>query len=174
MKTNSIGGAVEGRRVLSLGVLCVGLLTAAPGFAQVRAQQPAEAPVNSPSTAPAGVALPTGYVIGPEDVLSIVVWREKDMSADAVVRPDGRVTLPLLNDFQAAGLTPDQLRAAIEKAASKFMKEPNATVIVKAINSRKVHILGNVTKAGTYPLAGDMTVLQLIALAGGLQEYADE
>lgn len=124
--------------------------------------------------APAGVTLPAGYVIGPEDVLTIVVWREKEMSTDAIVRPDGRVTLPLLNDFQAAGLTPDQLRESIEKAASKFMKEPNATVIVKAINSRKVHILGNVTKAGTYPLAGDMTVLQLIALAGGLQEYADE
>lgn len=172
MKTNSIGWE---RRVRSCGlaVLCLGILTASPVAAQARAQQPAEAPVNSASTSP-GVALPVGYVIGPEDVLSIVVWREKDMSTDAVVRPDGRVTLPLLNDFQAAGLTPDQLRASIEKAASKFMKEPNATVIVKAINSRKVHILGNVTKAGTYPLTGDMTVLQLIALAGGLQEYADE
>ena len=95
------------------------------------------------------------------------------MSTDAVVRPDGKISFPLLNDLQAAGLTPDQLRAAIEKAASKYMAEPNATVIVKAINSRKVHILGNVGKAGTYPLAGDMTVLQLIAQAGGLQEYAD-
>jgi len=79
-----------------------------------------------------------------------------------------------LNDLQAAGLTPDQLKASIEKAALKLVAEPNATVIVKTINSRKVHILGNVGKSGTYPLAGEMTVLQLIALAGGLQEYADE
>jgi polysaccharide export outer membrane protein len=142
--------------------------------AQVRAQQPSEPPANAPSNATAGVALPAGYVIGPEDVLSIVVWREKDMSTDAVVRPDGKISLPLLNDLQAGGLTPDQLKGAIETAASKYMAEPNATVIVKAINSRKVHILGNVTKAGTYPLTGDITVLQLIALAGGLQEYADE
>jgi polysaccharide export outer membrane protein len=95
------------------------------------------------------------------------------MSTDAVVRPDGQISIPLLNDLQAAGLTPDQLRATIEKAASKYVAEPNATVIVKAINSRKVHILGNVIKAGTFPLAGDTTVLQLIAQAGGLQEWAD-
>jgi polysaccharide biosynthesis/export protein len=129
------------------------------------------APPNA--AAPAGIALPAGYLIGPEDVLTIVVWREKDMSTDAVVRPDGQISIPLLNDLQAAGLTPDQLKVAIEKAAAKFMAEPNATVIVKAINSRKVHIVGNVIKAGTYPLQGDMTVLQLIAQAGGLQEWAD-
>jgi polysaccharide export outer membrane protein len=95
------------------------------------------------------------------------------MSSDVVVRPDGKISLPLVNELQAAGLTPAQLRAAVEKAAAKWVKEPDATVIVKTINSRKVSILGNVGKAGTYPLTGDMTVLQLIALAGGLQEYAD-
>ena len=121
------------------------------------------APTSAP--APAGVALPAGYLIGPEDVLTIVVWREKDMSTDAVVRPDGQISVPLLNDLQAAGLTPDQLKASIEKAAMKLMAEPNATVIVKAINSRKVHIVGNVIKGGTFPLAADMTVLQLIAQA---------
>jgi polysaccharide export outer membrane protein len=143
------------------------LLAAAPGQQAARPQAP------SVENAPAGVPLPSGYVIGPDDVLTVVLWREKDMSADVVVRPDGKITLPLLNELQAAGLTPEQLRGAIEKAASKYVAEPNATVIVKAINSRKVHILGNVGKAGTYPLTGDMTVLQLIATAGGLQEYAD-
>ena len=113
-------------------------------------------------------------MIGPEDVLSIVFWRDKDMSADVVVRPDGKISLPLLNDVQAAGLTPGSARApSIEKAAAKYVADPNATVIVKEINSRKVSSPGNVVKAGTYPLNGDMTVLQLIALAGGLQEYAD-
>jgi polysaccharide export outer membrane protein len=172
IKTKTVWG---GQVVLpGLGAVCLAVVTAASVDAQVRGQQPADAPANSSTNARAGVVLPTGYVIGPEDVLSIVVWREKDMSADAVVRPDGKITLPLLNDFQAAGLTPDQLRAEVEKAALKYMKEPSATVIVKTINSRKVHVLGSVMKAGTYPLAGDMTVLQAIATAGGLQEYADE
>lgn len=176
MKTRIKTKTVWGGRVWSpgLGAICLAVFTAGSVAAQVKAQQPADAPANAASHAPAGVALPAGYVIGPEDILSIVVWREKDMSADAVVRPDGKITLPLLNDFQAAGLTPDQLRAEVEKAALKYMKEPSATVIVKTINSRKVHVLGNVMKAGTYPLAGDMTVLQAIATAGGLQEYADE
>jgi polysaccharide export outer membrane protein len=79
----------------------------------------------------------------------------------------------LLNDLSAAGLTPDQLRAELVSAARKLIEAPNVSVIVKAVNSRKVHILGNVLKAGTYPLNGDLTVLQLIALAGGLQEWAD-
>jgi polysaccharide biosynthesis/export protein len=172
IKTKTVWG---GQVVLhGLGAVCLAVVTAVSVGAQARAQQPANAPANSASNSPAGVVLPAGYVIGPEDVLTIVVWREKDMSADAVVRPDGRITLPLLNDFQAAGLTPDQLKTEVERAASKYMKEPNATVIVKTINSRKVHILGNVMKAGTYPLAGDMTVLQLIAQSGGLQEWADE
>lgn len=177
MKTKTKSKTVWGGKVAfrGLGAACLAVVTAASVSAQVRAQQPADAPANSASNATASdVVLPAGYVIGPEDVLSIVVWREKDMSTDAVVRPDGKISLPLLNDLQAGGLTPDQLKASIEKSASKYVAEPNATVIVKTINSRKVHILGNVIKAGTYPLAGEMTVLQLIALAGGLQEWADE
>ena len=128
---------------------------------------------NASPTIPAGVPLPAGYVVGPEDVLSVVFWRDKEMSADVVVRPDGKISLPLLNDVQAAGLTPDQLRAQLADAAGKFVAEPNATVVVKEIHSRKVFITGNVAKAGTYPLSGEMNVLQLIALAGGLAEYAD-
>jgi polysaccharide export outer membrane protein len=120
-----------------------------------------------------GVALPAGYAIGPEDVLSIVFWRDKDMSADVVVRPDGKISLPLLNDIQAAGHTPDSLRAELVKAATKFVQEPNATVVVKEIHSRKVYVTGMVVRGGTFPLADGMTVMQAIALAGGLQEYAD-
>jgi polysaccharide biosynthesis/export protein len=170
-----ISKTVWGSRVWcrSLGAVCLTVVTAASVAAQVRAQQPSEAPANASAMAPAGVALPPGYVIGPEDVLTIIVWREKEMSTDAVVRPDGKISVPLLNDLQASGLTPDQLKAEIEKSALKLMAEPNATVVVKAINSRKVHIVGNVIKGGTFPLAGDMTVLQLIAQAGGLQEWAD-
>jgi polysaccharide biosynthesis/export protein len=138
------------------------------------APQQASPPGNGGGTKSAeGVHLPSGYVIGAEDVLSIVFWRDKDMSADVVVRPDGKISLPLLNDMQAAGFTPDELRANIIKAAAKFVQEPNTTVVVKEIHSRKVYITGMVVKGGTFPLSGAMTVMQAIALAGGLQEYAD-
>jgi polysaccharide biosynthesis/export protein len=124
--------------------------------------------------ASAGATLPAGYLIGPDDVLSIVFWRDKDMSAEVVVRPDGRISLPILNEVQAAGYTPEQLRTELEQAAAKFINgDPNVSVVVKTINSRKVYITGNVIKGGEFPLNGQMTVLQLIAVAGGLQEYAD-
>jgi polysaccharide export outer membrane protein len=140
----------------------------------VYAQQPTpNASAEAPATTSASLPLPAGYLIVADDLLSIVFWRDKDMSADVVVRPDGRISLPLLNDVQAAGLTPDQLRAELMKAAAKFVADPNATVVVKEIRSRKVFITGNVMKPGTFPLTGEMNVLQLIALAGGLQEYAD-
>lgn len=163
---------------LSLRHRLIGALTLAVAFgsgASAGAQVPAVAqqPANAPVNAPAGVVLPAGYLIGADDVLTIVFWRDKDMSVEVTVRPDGRVSVPLLNDVQAAGLTPDQLRAHLEQAAGKYIAEPNATVVVKEIHSRKVFITGNVAKAGTYPLTGDMNVLQLIALAGGLAEYAD-
>lgn len=138
------------------------------------AQQPAMPPPGDGNGAnSAGAVLPRGYVIGPEDILSIVFWRDKEMSGDVVVRPDGMISLPLLNDVQAAGRTPEQLREQLEKGAAKFVADPNATVIVKEINSRKVFITGNVAKPGIYPLTGDMTVLQFIAVAGGILEYAD-
>jgi polysaccharide export outer membrane protein len=138
--------------------------------AVAKATPPADAPMNAAATS---VVLPAGYTIGPDDLLSIVFWRDKDMSADVVVRPDGKISLPLLNDVDAAGLTPDQLRDQLTKAASKYLEEPNATVVVKEIRSRKVFITGMVVKGGPFPLVGDMNVMQLIAMAGGLQEYAD-
>jgi len=132
-------------------------------------QQPAGA-----ASVPEGVPLPAGYVIGPEDALSVVFWREKDLSLDVIVRPDGKISLPLLNDVQAAGYTPEQLAAIVAKAAAKYVADPLASVIVRQINSRKVFVLGAVGKQGPVVLTSDMTVLQLIALVGGLSEYADK
>jgi polysaccharide biosynthesis/export protein len=143
----------------------------------VGAQAPAHAGSVAAAAVPtpgAAVVPPTDYVIGPDDQLSIVFWRDKDMSADVVVRPDGRISLPLLNEVQAAGYTPEQLRMQLVEAASKFVEEPNATVVVKEIHSRNAYITGNVAKPGTYVLTAGMNVMQLIALAGGLLEYADE
>lgn len=165
------------------------LAACAPAFAQTRAsagssapRQGTELPAASPSPAsaqpappgtPAGVAPPADYTIGPDDVLVVVFWQEKDMSGEVIVRPDGKISLPLVNEIQAAGLTPDQLRASLEDAATTFLQEPNVTVVVRAINSRKVFITGMVSKPGPYPLTTTTTVLQLIATAGGLLEYAD-
>ena len=132
-----------------------------------------QAAANAKADAPVAAPLPPGYVIGAEDVLSIVFWRDKEMSADVVVRPDGKISLPLLNDVEAAGRTPDQLRAQLIKAASKYLEEPTAAVVVKEIHSRKVFVSGQVGKPGSYPLIGEMNVLQMIAHVGGLLEYAD-
>jgi polysaccharide biosynthesis/export protein len=128
----------------------------------------------APPAIPTGVATPADYVIGPDDVLAIVFWRDKDMSNEVAVRPDGMISLPLLNDVRAAGLTPEQLRVQVTEAAAKLIEDPTVTVVVKTINSRKVFITGQVNKQGPYALAAPTTVLQLISMAGGLLEYADE
>jgi polysaccharide export outer membrane protein len=146
---------------------------------------PATRPGGQPPTAPAqpaprqaglattGMAIPTDYVIGPDDVLGIVFWRDTDMTGDVTVRPDGMITLPLIRDIKAAGLTPDQLRDQVTKAAAKFIEDPNVTVVVRQINSRNVFITGQVARPGPYGVSGQMTVLQLIAVAGGLTEFAN-
>jgi polysaccharide biosynthesis/export protein len=140
-------------------------------------QAPAPAPPSrdgAPIALPAGVVTPPDYLIGVDDVLAVMFWREADLSTDVQVRPDGKITLPLLNDVQAAGLTPDQLREKITDAAKRFVEDPSVTVIVKAMNSRKVYITGQVLKPGQYLLGVPTTVMQLIAMAGGLHEYADK
>jgi polysaccharide biosynthesis/export protein len=144
---------------------------------QVGQKPPAKGAANQPASvvpAPA-VPAPPGYVIGPDDVLQVLYWRDKDISADVVVRPDGMISLPLLNDVKAAGLTPDQLREAVSAAAAKFLEvEPSVTINIKAINSRKVFITGSVAKPGSYPISAPTTVLQLISIAGGLTEFAKQ
>ena len=156
----------------------IAIAIAAPVFAQ--AQKPAVSAQSVPPAAAAAAAPRTtdpvvqpGYVIGPDDVLSIVFWKDKDMSAEAQVRPDGRIALPLINEVQAAGLTPDQLREKITDESKKFLEDASVTVVVRQINSRKAFITGEVNKPGTYPLTSPTTVMQLIAMAGGLREYAD-
>jgi polysaccharide export outer membrane protein len=132
---------------------------------------PTPAPIAPATTT--GVTPPADYVIGPGDILVISFWREKDLSSEAIVRPDGRISLPLINDVVAAGLTPEGLRQSLMKLAEKFVEDTNVTVVVKQINSRWVYITGQVSKPGPFPLVGPTTVLQLIAMSGGLLEYAD-
>jgi len=159
-------------QIIGSSVLTIAVVAGSSMQAATQAQSP-QATANGAPAAAAGVPLPVGYVIGPEDVLSVVFWRNQEMSGEFVVRPDGQISMPLLNDVAAAGLTPEQLREVVVKAATKYLEDPNVTVVVKAINSRKVHITGMVQKPGAYPLIAPTTVLQLISVAGGLHEFAD-
>lgn len=140
-----------------------------------RPAQPAEVAAEKPPAdqVPLGVTPPADYVIGAEDVLEVIVWREKDLSTQVMVRPDGLVSLPLLNDVQAGGLTPEQFRERVSRAAAKFVESPSVTVIVRTINSRKVYVMGEVARPGTYPLTAPTTVLQLLGTAGGPTPFAD-
>jgi polysaccharide export outer membrane protein len=112
------------------------------------------------------------YKIGPQDVLRIDVWKEAEVSRSVPVRPDGKISLPLLNDVQAAGLTPMELANVITEGLKKFINNPQVTVSVSEINSRRVYVTGEVTKPGAYPLVPNMTALQLITSASGFTQFA--
>lgn len=118
------------------------------------------------------IPLSKGYTIGHEDVLAIHVWREPEMSRDVSVRPDGKISLPLIGDLQASGLTPPELEAKIVEGLREFVSSPEVTVIVKEIKSRKFNIVGQVNNSGTFPLVNTMTVLDAIAAAGGFTDFA--
>jgi polysaccharide export outer membrane protein len=137
----------------------------------------ADKTTNTAKTAPAlstdsGVQVDDSYRVGIEDELQISVWREPEISSQVVVRPDGFISLPLLNDLQVEGLTTKELQALITTKLKSFLTEPQVTVIVRQIRSRKVYLLGQVNKPGSYVLNGDKTVLQLLAEAGGVGQFA--
>jgi polysaccharide biosynthesis/export protein len=126
---------------------------------------------NSPM--PKSATMDPDYVIGLGDVLNINVWKEPEVSSSVPVRPDGKISLPLVNDIQAAGLTPMQLGQAIHEKLLKYIEQPQVTVVVTAVNSRMVYLVGEVARAGSFALLPDMTVLQALSAAGGLSPFAD-
>jgi polysaccharide export outer membrane protein len=113
------------------------------------------------------------YVIGTGDALEIIVWKEPTLSGPVKVRPDGLITLPLINEVQAAGRTTAQLRQSLEDRYKKYVQAPNVTIRVTEITSSEVFLVGQVAKPGAYPSTGHDTVLQLITRAGGLTIFAD-
>ena len=141
----------------------------------VRAQEaPAAGPAGKETAAVKPAANPPAdFVIGPEDKLSIVFWRDKEMSTQVTVRPDGKISLPLLDEVQAAGRTPADLRALLTQESKRFLSNPHVTIVVDEIHSRKVFITGQVVKPGSFVIVAPTTVLQLIAMAGGLKDFAD-
>jgi len=114
------------------------------------------------------------FVLGPEDVLTVAVWRNQDLSKDVVVRPDGMISMPLIGDIRASGLTANQLAEEITKRLKEYKESPSVSVSVKEVNSYNVYVVGEVTKPGKFQLKSYATVLQAIALAGGFTPYASK
>jgi polysaccharide biosynthesis/export protein len=148
-------------------ILGVGL---AAGASQ--AQEAAKNAGSAPSTQVAPATTDAGYKIGPQDVLRIDVWKEPEISRSVPVRPDGKISLPLLNDVQAAGLTAMELANVISEGLKKFINSPQVTVSVSEINSRRVYVTGEVTRPGAFPLLPNMNVLQALTSAGGFTQFA--
>jgi polysaccharide export outer membrane protein len=155
---------------LLLGMAIALMALASTACAQGKSAQ--TAPPEASATPKASAADPN-YVIGGQDVLDISVWKETELTRTVPVRPDGKISLPLLNDVQAAGLTPTQLANQITESLKKYVTNPQVTVIVSQINSQRIYILGEVTRAGAYPLLPNMTILQGLSSAGGFTQFAN-
>ncbi|MCC7175468.1 MAG: polysaccharide biosynthesis/export family protein [Bryobacterales bacterium] len=116
---------------------------------------------------------PNNYRIGAEDVINIRVWREADLSGNVVVRPDGKIALPLVGEIEAAGSTPNELTARLEEALGQVMVKPQVLVSIVQVNSKKYYISGQANRTGAFPLVVPLTVLEALSIAGGLQEFAN-
>ena len=160
------------KKVMKLAVLLSMMLVAAGMLAQSSdppkaADRAADNKADKPPETDTGVA--PDYVIGADDELHISVWKEPDLSEQLPVRPDGKISMPLLNDVQAAGLTPLQLKTSITEKLKKFIADPHVTVVVLAMNSRRVFVTGEVLHSGPMTLLPHMTVLQALSQAGFTQ-----
>jgi polysaccharide export outer membrane protein len=152
-------------------ILALGLVTFVVGSA-IAQERPPE-PVPSETTKPPEEAAKRpGYVVGPGDVLRIVVWKEPDLTQDVTVRVDGIITIPLLGDVQAVGREPSELAASLTKEFERFIENPRVTVAVTLATSARIYVVGQMVKPGEFPLSGRMTVIQALALAGGFKEFA--
>ena len=126
---------------------------------------------------PAAAEAPTSrgpYVIGSGDLLQIRVWKNDELSVEVPVRTDGKVSVPLLNDVQAEGLTPEELRDVVSSDLEEFIVAPDVTVIVMQANSKRVYVIGEVARSGPYPLAADVRVVDAITMAGGFGPFANK
>ena len=164
------------RHVISVPALLALAFCGMPAAQQPAAEQPAPATAAVPDkTAPAAPVDPKAYLIGAEDVISIRVWHEPDNSGTFIVRPDGKVSVPLIGEIQAAGLTPEKLSANIAEGLQKIMVHPEVTVGVEKVNSKKKYYIQGegINRPGSYPLVIDTTVLEALVNAGGFREFAN-
>ena len=161
-------------------VTCGGNSTAAPQSGKpVKQDPPVSTARNSAGGGEESKSFPSAatgdpaYVIGAQDVLDINIWKEPDVSRTVPVRSDGKISLPLINDVQAAGMTPTQLAQTVTDMLRKFLNDPQVTVIVTAINSQRIFVVGEVIRAGAFPLIPGMTVLEAVSSAGGFTTFAN-
>ncbi|MGA7928935.1 MAG: polysaccharide biosynthesis/export family protein [Candidatus Sulfotelmatobacter sp.] len=152
---------------------CLALLGCATVGMWAQADTDGSAPPPDKSAAPVvqppGAEVPSDYIIGADDTLHISVWNEAQLNATLPVRPDGKISLPLLDDVQAAGLTPVQLKNSIKEKLKKYIGDPRVTVVVTAMNSQRIYVLGEVLHTGAMPLLPHMTMLQALSSAGFTQ-----
>jgi polysaccharide biosynthesis/export protein len=157
----------------TIGVLAL-LLTTVLQWSEAQETARAVLPPDAAQTRIAGRSPDrSSYLIGPEDVLQISVWKEPELSATIPVRPDGKISLPLLSDLEASGLTPTQLADLVTTELHKYIADPRVTVVVTAVNSQQIYITGEVRRAGVYPLHPNTTILQALSVAGGFTEFAN-
>ncbi len=154
-------------RVRNYALAAIFLLVSMPALAGQNAAG------NQAGTKDATAQTDPSYKIGAQDVLSISVWKDPELTQTVPVRPDGKISMPLLNDVQAAGLTPNELRDNITEALKKYVADPVVTVIVTQINSQRVYITGEVTHPGAFPLMPGTTILQALSSAGGFTNFAN-
>ena len=173
--------------LLSCGIV-LSILPIAPAFSQssniAKTPPVTEAPVTAPPSLPArdttsaqkmeksALIVTPDYIIGPEDVLEITVWRNADLSKVVQVRPDGRISLPLIGDVTAVGKTPTQLTADIMAKLKDYKETPSVAIVVREVNSYAIYVLGEVSRPGKYPLKSKTTLLQGITIAGGFRDTA--
>ena len=150
--------------VIGMGLLTAGMLAQTGGTDKTFADKPA-----ATGQAPEASSSEPDYVIGADDILRISVWKEPDLSETLPVRPDGKISMPLLNDVPAAGLTPLQLKDSLTEKLKKFIADPRVTVVVTAMNSRRIFVSGEVVHSGPMPLLPHMTMLQALSQAGFTQ-----
>jgi polysaccharide export outer membrane protein len=146
-----------------------------PGKAAAKEQSPTAAPAQDVAAAKAQAPanLDEEYTIGEQDVLGIAVWKENDLSKDVVVRPDGKITVPLVGEIDVVGMKPRELQDLLTEKLKPFVSVPEVSIVVRAINSRHVYVIGNINRQGKIPINSRTTLLQLIAEAGGLGPYAN-
>lgn len=167
--------------MILLAIAGVGALTMP---ALLRGQNPQEssqatqtASAKPAANRPEGVNPPVkvgkDYVIGADDVLDVSVWKEQELTRTLQVRPDGKISMPLLGDVEAAGLTPSQLAQTVSDKLKRYLTAPQVTIILTQINSQRVYVTGEVTRPGAYPVLPGMTILQAITSAGGLTQFAN-
>jgi polysaccharide export outer membrane protein len=174
-------------------LLAVLLAAGCSNMQTVKADDPPikETPIVEVSARPTSVSLPVAtkkgvetavsvaaplegsqYKLGPEDFIKVSVWENKDLTLDLVVRPDGKISMPLIQDVTAEGATAVELAALIQQKLTAYIKDPQVSVILLQVNAPKYYVIGNVTKPGTYPLRSETSVLEALALAGGFTQFA--